>query len=337
MSFLADLANIDEVLVDQRSYLGESTGKTFGNKWADIPNVYDFIVPEGKGRYGPSVRYQAKEYSTWWNRCLCSPNHSLQLGLKKVEPNDTNGSGTDIVTINRPFKCCCAAMTPLCQKEITIIKNGHGHLRGSATGNTVVGYILQPWCGGCFTPTLNIYRDNSNTSEAIGTITGPSCCIGGCYDSSFNVNNSNGVAVATIKRLGLTSGNGLSRTMFTDADRYQVKFMTDSSKEGNHNTGSNGMYSSGSTGVTNKATENDTDAINKLVILSGTLLLDYMFFEGETNWTFNTDQWPPKCSCKCCDLYCCGCLIPMRCNCDLTPKTSNNNITRAYEKDNNCR
>jgi len=286
----ADLLNVKEIIIDQRSYIGESAGKTFGSKWADIPNVYDIILPEGNSA---GVRYQATERSSWWGRCMCTPNHEVSLGLKAVEKGAANGSGMDIVTVNKPFRCCCPAVTPLCQKEISVTKNGHGHMRGSAGGNRVLGRVRQPLCGGCFTPTLDVYGGGAeaDASAAVGVITGPSCCIGGFYSSDFSVRSSSGAPIASIRRLRATSGNGVARSMFTDADRYQVKFAAGGE-------------------------EDELDSENKLVVLSAALMLDYMFFEGETDWQFNADQWPPKCSCKCCDLYCCGGMVPMRCNFD---------------------
>jgi hypothetical protein len=293
----SDLTDVKEMIIDQRSYIGESAGKTFGSKWADIPNVYDLIVPEGKHR---GLRYQATEHSSWWGRCLCTPNHEVSLGLKAVADGDTNGSGMDIITIEKPFRGCCPALTPLCQKELSVTKNGHGHLRGSAGGNSVVGRLRQPLCGGCFTPTLHVYGEDDEGGQAaapVGYITGPCCCIGGCYSSNFNVTSSSGAPIASIRRLGAASGNGLSRSLFTDADRYRVQFASGGPAD-------------------------ELEPLQKLVVLSGALMLDYMFFEGETAATFSAEQWPPKCSFKCCDLYCCGCLLPLRCNCDLQSKAA---------------
>ena len=59
-------------------------------------------------------------------------------------------------------------------------------------------------------------------------------------------------------------GNGLARSLFTDADRYQVDFAT-----------------------------GDENVDLKLSILATTLMLDYMFFEGETECVCNWCFWPP--------------------------------------------
>mmetsp|Transcript_27968 Transcript_27968/g.45400 ORF Transcript_27968/g.45400 Transcript_27968/m.45400 type:complete len:331 (-) Transcript_27968:85-1077(-) len=42
-------------------------------------------------------------------------------------------------------------------------------------------------------------------------------------------------------------------------------------------------------------------------------LIDYMFFENEGEG--KVDLVNQECSFKCCDLYCCGCILPCHCNC----------------------
>jgi len=146
-----------------------------------------------------------------------------------------------------------------------------------------VGFVQQPQCGGCFTPRLNMY-DKANGAQ-IGIVTGPGCCMGGCCASEFAVNDMQNKPLATIKRLGI-GDNGVRRALTTDADRYQVDFT------------------------------NQDEALNtKLTVLSTTLMLDYMFFEGETNCSFNCCVCPPYIACKLCDMYCCGATLPCKIRC----------------------
>ena len=77
------------------------------------------------------------------SRVFCNPNHALKLKI-------TDKSHNEIAVIEKPFKCCCPACLPCFLKEASIYK-----IEG---GNPVdVGLIKQPWCGGFFTPVLDVY------------------------------------------------------------------------------------------------------------------------------------------------------------------------------------
>lgn len=88
------------------------------------------------------------------NRLFCNPNHSLKLSI-----TDTR-SKTELAYIEKPFKCCCPAFFPCFLKEASIYK-----VEG---GNPVdVGLIKQPWCGGFFTPVLDVYDKKPEDGGAI--------------------------------------------------------------------------------------------------------------------------------------------------------------------------
>ena len=78
------------------------------------------------------------------SRMFCNPNHKLSLSITETK------SKTEIARIEKPFKCCCPACLPCFLKEASVLK-----VEG---GNPVdVGLIKQPWCGGFFTPMLDVY------------------------------------------------------------------------------------------------------------------------------------------------------------------------------------
>ena len=148
----------------------------------------------------------------------------------------------------------------------------------------VIGFVQQPWCAGIFTPKLAIFEKEGAT-EQLGEIVGPCCCIAGCCSSDFEVNDN--------KRQG-ASKNGIKRALLTDADKYNIDF------------------------------ENENESVNmKLTITSAVMMLDYMFFEGETPFECNICICPPYCSFKLCEWYCCGGTIPCRINCCLPNEHEN--------------
>jgi hypothetical protein len=73
--------------------------------------------------------------------------------------------------------------------------------------------------------------------------------------------------------------------MFSDADKYEVSFK-------GHRT-----------------------LAEKLIMVSSTMFLDYLFFEGETNCKVQLCPCPPSCWCKLCQLYCMGCTCPIYLKC----------------------
>lgn len=201
-----------------------------------------------------------KEESGCLNRVFCNPNHALVL---KVTQN-----GSEILEIEKPFKCCCPAFLPCCQKEATIRKTNPPQ---------EVGYLQQPFCGGFFSPVIDVY--DKKGGEKVGKIEGPCCCIGGCCSNNFKLLDGKGLEHAKIKRdakLNVTS----------TADRYELAFE-------------------------HKSTTLD----DKLRIIGTTLFLDYLFFEGETDCICILCTFPPQCWFKLWDFYCCGALVPLRVKC----------------------
>lgn len=76
-----------------------------------------------------------------------------------------------------------------------------------------------------------------------------------------------------------------SSAMFSDADKYEVSF------------------------------KGQRTIAEKLIMISSTMFLDYLFFEGETNCKVQCFPCPPSCWCKLCQLYCFGCTCPVYLKC----------------------
>ena len=117
------------------------------------------------------LAYFAVEESSCMSRCFCAPNHELTVHFYSV-----NRNGPELFKMLKPFKCCCPACAPCCQKEATV----------TAVNGSPIAYFQQPCFGGCCTPVLDAYE--SQGGKKIGTLSGPFCCIGGlCCSTNFQV------------------------------------------------------------------------------------------------------------------------------------------------------
>ena len=191
--------------------------------------------------------------------------------------------------MHKPFKWCCPAIIPCFQKEAEIYKGGKQ-----------IGLIKQPWCAGGLKPKLSVYEPNADGGEMknMGHISGPFCCIGACCSSEWNFFDRNGKEHVTMKRGGMAD-IGVAKSLGTNSDTYWVQF------------------------------EDKTTSLDeRIVMLAGVIMVDYLFFEGETNCTCNWCQWappflicPPELWCKLCDVYCCGSTIPVKCKCCISEAT----------------
>jgi len=150
-----------------------------------------------------------------------------------------------------------------------------------------IGYIKQPFLGGGLTPALQV-MERQGDDEPYATIQSDAiCCIAGlCCDHTFVVKDARtGDRIGTIVKLKPDSVGQFSQEIVSDsADVFSIEFQ-------------------------NK----DLD-INKKATLFGALhLIDYMFFENEGQGT--VDLVNQQVSYKLCDLYCCGCVVPCKCDC----------------------
>jgi hypothetical protein len=250
------------VIIDQQMNTLEGCCKCFGCCCIDFSNQYDWIVDD-------KVKFSANEDSGNCARFCCNPNYALTLNVTAK-----GDSKRKVLQVKRPFKGCCFAIG-CCRKSITVEQNG-----------VIIGKAEQPTCGGCCTPELDLY--NNEEPRKIGTLSGPTCCIGGCCGGmTFRVADPENeiMEIARFKKAGAAEV-GLRRGLFSDADKYKLDFVSD------------------------KLTIED-----KLVLLSTVMFVDYLFFEGETTCLVNCCVCPPQCWCKLCELYCCGCACPLRVKC----------------------
>lgn len=155
----------------------------------------------------------------------------------------------------------------------------------------LIASVTQPIFAGCCTPTLDLRTEAYSTEdEPFGKITGP-CIFGGwsemCCDFRFFVSKNDSTVApkygdfALITKKAPTTLSGAFRELVSDADVYSIAFDPE-------------------------ANEKLTPA-QKLSVLSGQILADYMFFDGQTG----------KCTCDndgitCYFFYCSiiGCLWP---------------------------
>jgi hypothetical protein len=140
-------------------------------------------------------------------------------------------------------------------------------------------------------------------------IVGPYLCIGSLCDATFKAqapgafdDEARRGEYGKIKRAGVDDAGDLARECCTDADNYEVKFEKEDGEFWQQAQWNVKMW-------------------NKAKLLSAVFLLDYMFFENEG--AFECCPEPNTyCRIKCCDLYCCGALIP--CYCALTKGNDDN-------------
>lgn len=150
---------------------------------------------------------------------------------------------------------------------------------------TMIGYIQQPFLGGLLSPQLDV-MEREGSEEPFAVIQAEAiCCIAGmCCDHTFTVKDPNGNYMGKIVKERPEGLGQMAKELATDADNFT-------------------LY-----------TPKDMDVKRKATMLSALHLVDYMFFENEGD--LNIDIVNQKCKCKCCDMYCFGCVVPCACNCD---------------------
>jgi hypothetical protein len=151
----------------------------------------------------------------------------------------------------------------------------------------IIGYIQQPCCGGCFTPTLEVY-DKPGGSR-IAQLTGP-CLLGSMCSTTFQVFNGNSANIATFEKKGVQDMSDALREALSDADRFQMHFNA------------------------------KTDVKLKAVMVGTLLFLDYLFFEGDQACG-SINPFTGEVNLVCCNMYCCGSTIP--CGCKIKPGQNN--------------
>lgn len=217
-----------------------------------------------------------QEDSNMCYRCCCKPSHAATLHFHQT--HDGKDKGPVIMEAEKPCKCCCIAFAcmDLCREEITLRK-------GAGEGGPTIGSIKEACCGGfgC-KPT---YEVNNSQGAKEGAIVGPCCVIGDCCDTTFMYSNNDGQAQSPIEKQGVDGMKDALKELATDADNFTLTF-----------------------GDPNMTPE------QKATLVAGTLLIDYMFYEGDGS--FQCNPLEKSCSITCCQMYCCGWIQPCKCKCD---------------------
>ena len=182
---LEHLGNYENIIINQETTYEEGCLSIFCC-CMDFSNRYDIYYGNGKIEGRPMNLLVNEIDSFCCYRVLCNPNHELKLKVSTTE----KGREMDVMEIVKPFKCCCPAVLPMCQREATIYR-----IKGNDRWE--IGYVEQPWMAGWFRPDLDIY--DKRNGATMGRISGPCCCIGGQLCSSdWNFQNNNGERHAEI-------------------------------------------------------------------------------------------------------------------------------------------
>mmetsp|Transcript_28009 Transcript_28009/g.52328 ORF Transcript_28009/g.52328 Transcript_28009/m.52328 type:complete len:154 (-) Transcript_28009:146-607(-) len=138
----------------------------------------------------------------------------------------------------------------------------------------------------------------NDDEDPLYTVKGPCCCIGGIcgecfFPPTFNVHAAKGDdenVLSEIKKDKPEGIGGAAKTLLTDADNFTIHMPS----------GANGK--------------------TKAAILATSLLVDYAFFEENGNCYLDHSEDGMRIVCRCCNLYCYGCIIPCNCNIPLNQK-----------------
>eukprot|EP00047_Mylnosiga_fluctuans_P004805 m.236686 g.236686 ORF g.236686 m.236686 type:complete len:306 (-) comp13011_c0_seq1:119-1036(-) len=236
--------------------------------WSGV-NSYGFSNAKG-GKLFLAVENHKDESGAC---CSCSSFTYRRFKFQFLE-EATDKSAVPVMEVARPWNvpclsCCC--LTSL--QRATITSNGK-----------VLGYVVQPFLGGIFTPKFNILDANRNhTFTVVGSFkTSPTSI------TVLKIVDTNGNAVGEISR----KQKHLSNDMKTDADFF-------------------GLRLPGTLDVAGKAT-----------LFAALIFVDFVMFEGEgaasTVGNINIDgdgdlrmdvEDRAVTRCGKCDLFCCGCML----------------------------
>lgn len=257
-----------------------------------------------------TMLFVAAEESDCMNRCCCAPYHQFTVGFQQPS-TDPNALGQYPMSLGGGSKapsafsvqrngglcgpCCGGAPCKMlggyiccacCQDEIHVYAGDAPQIPGDASHAAwKLGSAITPIGGGGLHPTLNIMEDvPGQAPEQILQVTGP-MCFGGCSEMCCDVNfpikdTKTGGDPAFISKKAPTDGASAMKELFTDSDSFIL-------------------------GITDP----NLTPEKKALILSSTMLLDYMYFERDQD----------MCACEggnivitLCYCYCMGALIPCK-------------------------
>mmetsp|Transcript_13103 Transcript_13103/g.17155 ORF Transcript_13103/g.17155 Transcript_13103/m.17155 type:complete len:331 (+) Transcript_13103:44-1036(+) len=146
----------------------------------------------------------------------------------------------------------------------------------------LIAHIKEPMLGGFLSPTLNVMdRDGNDIAKIQAKAT---CCIGGiCCDHTFEVSDPEGNPMGKIVKERPDDLTQAMKELVSDADVFTLEV------------------------------PKDMDPKKKAAMFSALHLIDYWLFESEGD--VKLDIVNGECSFKCCDMFCCGCIVPCSCSC----------------------
>mmetsp|Transcript_1706 Transcript_1706/g.3285 ORF Transcript_1706/g.3285 Transcript_1706/m.3285 type:complete len:293 (+) Transcript_1706:55-933(+) len=267
----------------------EAITASLGFQCCEQSNFYSIIDSKGE------VAYTAEEKSGCLCRCCCAPNHKFQLDIHegkevKSEP---------VMTMYHPFKFppCCPICCDIQRGEI-IVYDGKVNAYDDDEKGEVISHVKQPVGGGGFHPSFQVWEGEANDDkDPTYTVEGPCCCIGGIcgecfFPPTFNVKAGKGgeeeEVLSEIKKDKPEGLGGAAKTMLTDADNFTIHMPNGASTQ------------------------------TRAAILATSLLVDYAFFEEDGNCYLAHGTEETRLVCRCCNLYCYGCICPCNLNIPLS-------------------
>jgi len=325
------LSRMDSFFIQQRIRMIEAvTGGCI-----EQANVYDVFDHETNKRI-----MIIKEESDGCSRCCCSPDHSVFVKFYHVDASapelqpgqmvdwsyDPSESGTaPFMTFEREgCDCCCKGICPkpclccfACKESCSQVGTLHagdltgvpGDAQGKRDRTKLLGETIQPRGGGGFKPVMQMMDRADPTDGAIGrselfaATRGP-CFTGGCSKLCCDAEFGSAVAApqdfgnvkkmhtlnfgdfATITKLKPKTMAQGAREMFTDSDLFDVQYKNPS--------------------ITPQQKAN---------VLAQMVLLDYMFFERDSDMCYSDSAGFHIVFCNC---FIYGCVCP----CDITISNS---------------
>jgi len=223
-------------------------------------------------------------------RACCAPNHSL---LVHFYATDSAGNKQQpIMTMERPG-CPCdkpcvgvAACGECCLHEMTLHEGYVEGDVGQIPKQAVMGSAKVPEYGGFLTPSLEIFDKQGGHLAMVEKSGQCTCLFGGltemCCDQPFSVTNKGtGQSIANIIKEKPSSMTGMLTELMSDADTFTLE-------------------------ITDPSMSPD----QKASLLGSLVMLDYMFFERDSDGVKCEGGNP---SVNFCNFYFMGCIIPCKC------------------------
>jgi hypothetical protein len=264
-----------------------------------MTNEYKILGEKLNEQGTAKVLMYAKEESNILNRACCAPNHALKVKFHMPDPNNNkkpSKNPEDVVwTMERDGCCtkwlnCCCPLTGCCQQDMKLWAGNMEEDIGKITGQLIGRAMVPKPFGGCLTPTLHIMERDA--TEPGAKLEGPTL-FGGCTELCFTTewpiskfaSEKKAGDLAMIQKMKPDTFTDAMKELLGDADTYRMSV-------------SPGM-----------------SADQKAVFLASLLLLDYMFFERDSDM-IKFENGCQTLTINCFMLYCCGVLCPCTCTLD---------------------